>query len=144
MSKSQSFENHTKIVPLYHGFVLVVFGVNVVSAVLNLVRAPSVAAGVAALVAVALVLAALYARVFALAVQDRVIRLEMRLRLRDVLPADQQATIPQFSVGQLVAMRFASDEELPALAATVLRDNVKDKKTIKKMIKNWLADHQRA
>jgi hypothetical protein len=142
--KSQSFENHTKIVPLYHGFVLIVFGINVVSAVVHLVRAPSVSAGIAVLVAVALVMAALFARVFALAVQDRVIRLEMRLRLRDLLRPDQQATIPQFTVGQLVALRFASDEELPALAATVLRDNIKDKKTIKKMIKNWQADHQRA
>jgi hypothetical protein len=84
------------------------------------------------------------ARVFALTVQDRVIRLEMRLRMKDVLPADLQPRILEFTPGQLVALRFASDGELPDLARAVLKDGIKDKKTIKQMITHWQADELRA
>jgi hypothetical protein len=63
--------------------------------------------------------------------------------MRDLLSADLQRRIPEFTVGQLVALRFAGDEELPVIAAAVLRDKIQDKKTIKKMVKDWQADHQR-
>lgn len=66
-------------------------------------------------------------RIFALTVQDRVIRLEMRLRLRELLPAGLQPGIPEFSVSQLVALRFASDAQLPELCATVLERNIHDR-----------------
>jgi hypothetical protein len=90
------------------------------------------------------VLVALYARMFALTVQDRVIRLEMRLRLEKLLPADLKSRILEFSVGQLIALRFASDAELPDLARRVLDEKVKDKKSIKQMIKTWKPDYLRA
>ena len=89
-------------------------------------------------------LLALYARMFALAVQDRVIRLEMQLRMQGVLPANLRARIPEFTLNQLVALRFASDAELPALAGKVLGENLNDRKTIKRMIQNWRADDLRA
>jgi hypothetical protein len=98
----------------------------------------------AVLVAVALVRLALYARGFALRVQDRVIRLEMRLRLHELLPADLRPRIAEFSMPQLIAMRFAGDEELPALAAAVLNDRITDTTRIKKMITTWRADDLRA
>ena len=142
--KPQSFESHTRLVPAFHGFVLPMLAANFFNAVLLLYRSPSFGTGLAVLVALALITLAVYTRNFALRVQDRVIRLEMRLRLHQALPAELQSRIPEFTVGQLVALRFASDEELPALAATVLRDNIQDKKTIKKLVKNWQADHQRA
>jgi len=84
------------------------------------------------------------ARIFALTVQDRVIRLEMRLRLRDLLPADLQPRIPEFTRAQLVALRFAGDRELPALARRVLEERLTDRKAIKAMIVDWQADHLRA
>jgi Family of unknown function (DUF6526) len=72
-----------------------------------------------------------------------VIRLEMRQRLRDVLPAAMHARIADFTRGQLVALRFAGDGELAELAQTVLRDNIQDKRAIKQMIKVWNPDHLR-
>jgi hypothetical protein len=96
------------------------------------------------LTAVALILLAFYARAFALTVQDRVIRLEMRQRLRELLPATLHSRVNDFTRGQLVALRFASDGELAELAQTVLRDNIQDKRAIKQMIRVWNPDHLRA
>jgi dolichyl-phosphate-mannose--protein O-mannosyl transferase len=85
-----------------------------------------------------------YARIFALTVQDRVIRLEMRLRMERLLPPDLRARISEFTVPQLVALRFAGDEELPLLARQVLEEKLNDRKTIKRRVKNWQADFLRA
>jgi hypothetical protein len=84
------------------------------------------------------------ARIFALTVQDRVIRLEMRLKMAELLPADLRPRINELTPKQLVALRFASDEELPDLVRTVLVDRITDAKTIKKMIRNWQGDYLRA
>jgi hypothetical protein len=144
MPKAQSFENHAKFVPLFHGLILPVFLINFISSVYWLYAVRSWASLLNVLMAFALIVLAFYARIFALTVQDRVIRLEMRLRMSRCLPSDLQTQIDRFTVAQLVALRFAADDELPELAARVLRENLHDKKTIKKMIRNWQADHQRA
>ena len=109
-----------------------------------MIHAPSANVVVALIVAIALLLAALYGRMFALAVQDRLIRLEMQLRLQGLLPANLRPRIPEFTVNQLVALRFASDAELPGLAGKVLAENLQDRKMIKRMIQNWQADELRA
>ena len=96
------------------------------------------------LVAVALLLAALTARVMALAVQDRVIRLEMRLRMRELLPPDLQARIPSITREQCVALRFASDAELPALVRRVVAGELTSSAEIKRQITHWQPDHLRA
>jgi hypothetical protein len=144
MAKPQSFENHAKFVPLYHFVALFGFVVNLGWTGYRLVVAPGYGTGVGVLLAVSLLILFFAARVFALTVQDRVIRLEMRLRMKDVLPADLQPRILEFTPGQLVALRFASDGELPDLARAVLKDGIKDKKTIKQMITHWQADELRA
>jgi hypothetical protein len=77
-------------------------------------------------------------------VQDRLIRLEMRLRLAELLPGDLRARIPEFTVAQLVSLRFACDAELPALAKKVLDEKLSDRKAIKRLIKDWQADYLRA
>jgi len=77
-------------------------------------------------------------------VQDRVIRLEMRLRLQQLLAQDLRVRIPEFTVGQLVALRFASDAELPDLARKTLDEKLTDRKAIKKMIRDWQPDELRA
>jgi hypothetical protein len=96
------------------------------------------------LLALGLALGFLTARLMALTVQDRVIRLEERLRYERVLPADLKARIGEFTVTQLIALRFASDAELPALARKVLDDKISQRKAIKQMVKTWRPDYLRA
>jgi hypothetical protein len=141
---AQNFQNHAKYVPAFHFFVLPVLVFNFVWAIFRVVRMPSGASVESLVVALALVLLALHARMFALAVQDRLIRLEMQLRMQGVLPVNLRPRIPEFTVNQLVALRFAGDAELPELAGKVLGVNLNDRKAIKKMIQNWQADDLRA
>jgi hypothetical protein len=77
-------------------------------------------------------------------VQDRLIRLEERLRYERTLPADMKPRIGEFTVEQLVSLRFASDAELPALARKVLDEKMTERKAIKQMVKSWKPDFLRA
>ena len=143
--KPQSLQNHVRTVPAFHMFVLPVLLANIVRSIYHLVKTGiSFESVFGILMALALFVLAFYARVFALTVQDRVIRLEMRLRLAEVLASDLRPRIPEFTVGQLVSMRFASDTELPALARKVLDDRMSNRKAIKQLIKNWQGDYVRA
>jgi hypothetical protein len=139
----QTLKNHAKFVPVYHFVAFPLIVLNLGWTWYRLFQLRTMDSLVAALTAVALVILFFLARIFALRVQDRVIRLEMRLRLREVLPLGLHPRIVDFTPGQLVAMRFASDAELPDLAVAVLRDHIHDKKVIKQMIKDWNADHFR-
>lgn len=141
---AQSFANHTRWLPPFHFFVLPVFLVNFLYTAWLTWSAPSVATGLALLVAAALFMTALLARVMAVAVQDRVIRLEMRLRMRELLPPDLLARITDLTPPQLVGLRFASDAELPDLVRQVLGGTLTSQKSIKQAVKNWEADHLRA
>ncbi len=141
---AQSYSNHGKVIPGYHGFVFFTFAANLFWALWRFYQAPAFESGLTLVMAVALIVFFFYARVFALTVQDRVIRLEMRLRLKDVLPADMHQHIPALTVDQLVALRFASDVELPALVEQVVKNRIADRKAIKKMVKDWQADDLRA
>jgi polysaccharide deacetylase 2 family uncharacterized protein YibQ len=80
----------------------------------------------------------------ALGVQDRVIRVEERLRYQRLLPADLQSRIDDFTINQIVSLRFASDAELPALARKVLDEKINERKVIKQFIKVWKPDNLRA
>lgn len=143
--KEQNFANHVRIVPMFHQVALPILGLNLIWAVYRLAHTWfSMDALVALLLAIALVLVALFARMFALTVQDRVIRLEMRLRMDKLLPADLKPRFDEFTVNQLVALRFASDAELPELARRVLAEKIEKRKAIKQMIKNWKPDYLRA
>ena len=140
----QNFENHAKVAPVFHYGVIPILTINLAWSIYRAAHAFSGDSVVSLLLAVALIALAFQARIFALTVQDRVIRLEMRLRLQQVLPPDLRARIPEFAVGQLVALRFASDAELPDLARKVLDEKLTDRKAIKKMIRDWQPDHLRA
>jgi Family of unknown function (DUF6526) len=145
MAEQQSFQHHAKWVAGYHGFVLPALTLNFVWSIYRWAHSGFTIDGlVGVLTAAALCLLMFYARVFALTVQDRVIRLEERLRLEQLLPDDLKPRVNEFTTGQLVGLRFASDAELPALARKVLTDNVADRKSIKQMVQNWRPDHQRA
>ena len=143
-TQPQSYENHSRYVFPYHGILFLILVLNIVWSIYHAVVSFGMPAVMELAVSVALGLIFVYARQFALTVQDRVIRLEMRLRLACVLPPEMRPAIDRFTVDQLVAMRFGSDEEMPELASKVLADNLTDRKAIKKLVKNWQADYLRA
>lgn len=140
----QNFDNHRRLVPGYHLVTFPLLAINFFHLAYQVVVDFTWGGLVAFGVSIALVLLFLYARLMAITVQDRVIRLEERLRMREVLPADLHPRIGDFTVKQLVALRFASDAELPALARRVLDEKIEDQTAIKKMVTAWRADHQRA
>lgn len=142
--KVQNFENHTRLVPPYHMFVIPIFMINFIWRLVQLKNGITFASIMNVLLAAAFVILVLYARLFTLTVQDRVIRLEMRMRLERLLPPDLRSRIPEFTVAQLISLRFAGDEELTALARQVLDEKLNDRKSIKRRIKNWQADFLRA
>lgn len=143
----QNFANHRKFVPGYH---YVGFGILVINFLWTLYRLIQPIPGVpifdrilAVLMAIAFLLLFLYARLFPLQAQDRVIRLEETLRMERLFPPDLKARIGELRRSQIIALRFASDEELPELTRTVLDRGIKDANEIKKMIRDWRADHFR-
>lgn len=141
----QNFSNHTKYVPAFHFFALPALLINLGWSIHRLIRYGfSTDGAIAVLAAAALLVTLFLARIFALKVQDRVIRLEERLRMERLFPDDMRPRIYEFTPGQYVALRFASDAELPGLARKVLTDKITAPKTIKQMIQTWRADHLRA
>ncbi len=142
-NQGQNFANHTRFVPAFHYVALPILLVNFVSAVVGLFNGITWDASLHVLVAVALIIVALFARVFALKAQDRVIRLEMRLRMLELLPEDRQGRINDFTPTQMVGLRFAGDAELPELARKVLDENITKSTSIKKMITDWQGDYFR-
>jgi hypothetical protein len=141
--KPQNFANHGRQVPLFATCQIVLM-VYLVGRLIGLRDGISYASVMNILVGVALILLFVNARNSTLAVQNRLIRLEMRLRLAALLPSDMQARIPEFTLDQLISMRFACDVELPALARKVLDEKMNDRKAIKLLIKDWQADWLRA
>jgi hypothetical protein len=141
----QNLSNHTKVFPPFHFFVLPILLINLGVQIYWLKVFWITFSGVfGVLMGLALILGFLSARRFALSVQDRVIRLEERLRYQRLLPADLQPRIEDFTVAQLVSLRFACDAELPALARKVLDEKIQERKTIKQLVKNWKPDYLRA
>jgi hypothetical protein len=119
------------------------FTLNFLWSLVRLYRLPGIDAFVGVITAMGLLGLVFYARMFPLRVQDRIIRLEMSLRLASVLPADLRARIGSLRPGQLVALRFASDAELPGLVGQVLDENLNDRREIKRRIRAWQPDHLR-
>jgi len=143
--EEQNLGNHGKYVPVFHFFAIPVFVTNFVWSLVRLWHLGLSFAGIfGVILAAALVILVFEARLFALAVQDRVIRLEERLRYGQVLPADLQARTGELTTNQIVSLRFASDAELPALMRKVLDEKLVQRKAIKQLIKTWRPDYQRA
>ena len=140
----QSFASHTKWVPPFHFFVLPALLINLGFQIYWCVRGFTVGSIISLLFALAVTVGILVCRMMVLKVQDRVIRLEERLRLERLLPADLHPRIGEFTIEQLVALRFASNAELPELARKVLEEKLNDRKAIKQMIKTWRPDFARA
>ena len=141
----QTFANHGRFVPPYHFFVIPVLVINFGWSIYRWkVAGFSVDGFISIVVALALLLGFLTVRVMALSVQDRVIRVEERLRYDRVLPADLKPRVAEITLNQFVSLRFASDAELPALARKVLDEKLDNRKAIKQLIKNWKPDYLRA
>lgn len=140
---SQTLKNHAKLVPLFHYVALPIFLINVLLSFYRMFTGFTFETAWGAVLAVGLMVVALFARVFALGAQDRVIRLEERLRMSGLLPEELKPRIDDFTTDQLVALRFASDAELPELAQKVLEEGIADRKAIKQMVVTWRGDYQR-
>ena len=140
----QTYKSHIRWFPLFHFFVAPVLLLNVIVRAYKVYRVPSRLDIWELIIAITLVGLALAARVMALAVQDRVIRLEMRLRLREVLPADLHARIGDLTRDQLCGLRFASDAEMAPLVRKVLAGELDGREAIKKSVNQWQGDYLRA
>jgi hypothetical protein len=142
--REQSYKTHTRFLPLFHFFVLPVLLGTLLLALWRLVQAPGLNTAWGAVVAFALVGLGFLSRVQALTVQDRVIRLEERQRLRQLLPQDLHAQISALTHRQLVALRFASDEELAEMVRDIIGGRLTTPKEIKMRVRSWRADWLRA
>ena len=141
--QAQSFENHAKMVPAYHGGATGLVVLPTLYFAYLAITDFSVERLAFFAFCAGMIIIALFARVFPLGVQDRVIRLEERMRMELLLPDDLKGRIKELATEQLIGLRFASDEELPGLVRRVLDEGITDRKVIKEAIENWRADHQR-
>ena len=146
---TQTYANHRRLDPAFHLFVIPVFALGVVLSLVHFFVhlresdfRDNFHAFLLIVLAVALLTLVLKTRLYALKVQDRVIRLEERIRLVQLLPEPLRARVPELTAGQLIALRFASDAELPALAQRAMNEKLKSGE-IKKAIQNWRADYWR-
>ena len=139
----QNFANHTRWHPLFHFFVLPVMLINFIWSVVMFVLAPGMNSGWWVVVSLALMLLTFFARTYSLKVQDRVIRLEERLRYQQLLSPALAQRAGELPASQVVALRFAGDDELEELVTAVMAGKFAKSKDIKQAIKNWRADNFR-
>jgi hypothetical protein len=135
----QSYANHTRFDPPFHFFLAPLCIAAVIVSVILLVRHPDMTTILWVILAVGLLAVTTRARIYSLKVQDRVIRLEERLRLSMLLPDAARPRIAELTEPQLIALRFAPDAELPALAVRALNEGLTNKQ-IKVSIQSWRAD----
>jgi hypothetical protein len=140
--KPQTFANHVRFDPLFHFIVLPVFGLTAIAAAVHFVWRPSWHSAAFFVISIAAVIAVFKLRLYALKVQDRVVRLEERLRLSTLLPEPLRSRIPELTEEQLIALRFASDAEVPRLTELVLSGKM-SRADIKRAIQVWRPDYWR-
>ena len=143
MAEEQTYKNHVRWYPLFHFVVIPLLTLTFLSHLVRFFMAPSWALAFWAVLGLTLILLAFASRLQALKAQDRVIRLEERLRYLELLSPELAKRARQLSTGQVVALRFASDEELPGLAERTLNGEFAKTKEIKQAIKNWRGDYLR-
>lgn len=143
MSEPQNYKNHTRFFPLVHFVLFPILLFNLIWQCVRLYQEPSWDRGEFILLSIGIILLSLAARLQALKAQDRVIRLEEQLRYANILPKDLAEKAANLKTSQLIALRFASDEELPDLVGRTLNGEFAAPKDIKLAIKNWRGDYLR-
>jgi hypothetical protein len=148
-NKPQSFAHHTRWDPLFHFFLLPVFGLALLMTLIHFFAhfahsdfRENFHAFLLILLAVACLLLVFKVRLYSLKVQDRVIRLEERLRLTQLMSEPLRSRIPELTVDQLCGLRFASDAEVAKLAERALNEKL-SRADIKKAIQTWRPDYWR-
>jgi len=139
----QNYATHRRFIPLYHFVLFGVFVVNLLWAVVRVVRAFSFETVWNVVLALGFLGLFFFMRIFALTAQDRLIRLEMRLRLKEILPNDLRGRILELTPDQLIGLRFASDAEMPDLVREVLTNGIQEREVIKRKIRDWQGDYLR-
>jgi len=139
----QNYGNHVRWFPPYHFVVVPILVINFVVMVVRAVREPSLTTAWAALASLAIVAGLILCRMMVLSVQDRVIRLEEHLRLERLMPG-RHADIENLGRRQLMAIRFASDAEVPHLVDRIASGEIGTKDEIMRAVQHWRADHHRA
>jgi hypothetical protein len=140
--KPQSYQSHGRFDPPFHFFIIPVMLINFIVSIVYAVRHMSGMTIWFVVVSLALLMAAFKIRLYALRNQDRLIRLEERVRMQALLPEPLRARIGELNLQQCIGLRFASDAELASVVERALRENL-DKKQIKQAIQNWRADYSR-
>lgn len=143
MPKTQTFQNHIRYFPLFHFVLAPLLSINLIYQLVRLYQEPSWDRGMFSLLSLVFLMMIVAARTQALRAQDRVIRLEETIRYREKLPKNLAAEVENLRLGELIALRFASDAELPGLLARVQKGEFKSTKEIKQAITNWRGDHHR-
>lgn len=141
--QTQTLASHRRFIPAFHFFALPVLLINVFVVAYQFARDPLLINGWAVLVAIALAIGISWSRFMPLKAQDRIIRLEERTRLERLLPTDMRGRIGELTERQLIAIRFAPDDEVPDLTRRTLNGELKSPGDIKRAIRSWRADHFR-
>ena len=141
--QTQTLATHRRFIPAFHFFALPILYVNVFVVAIYFWEEPNFRTGWGLLVAIALAVGITWSRFMPLRAQDRIIRLEERTRLERLLPADLRGRVGELSERQLIAIRFAPDDEVPELTRRTLNGELKSPGDIKRAIRNWRADHFR-
>lgn len=139
----QNYKNHTRMVTGYHRILAILLLAGLIGSIINLtesVNSPAFySASLIVLLFVCCILMVWYTRSFPLKAQDRAIRAEENFR-HYILTGKPLPS--ELRLSQIIALRFASDEEFPALVKKALKESM-NSKTIKKSIQNWRADYHR-
>jgi uncharacterized protein DUF6526 len=141
--ETQTFATHRRWIPAWHFFALPVLVINVVVLAMQFWRDPRLVNGWAVVVAIALATGIFISRSMPLRAQDRIIRLEERIRLERVLPGDIRGRIGNLTAEQFIGLRFAPDDEVSELTKRALNGELKTRADIKRAIRNWRPDHMR-
>lgn len=143
MAETQNYRNHTRWFPLVHFVIFPLLAINLIWAIVCVAREFDWYRVQFLLLSITAVLMALAARAQALKAQDRIIRLEERLRYKEVLSPELATKASKLRLSQMIALRFASDEELSGLVEQTLSGEFAKQKDIKLAIRNWRGDHHR-
>jgi hypothetical protein len=143
MAEQQTYKNHTRWYPLVHFVIMPLLVFNLIWQIVLLWQERTWDRGESVLMAIVFGLIVFTARIQAMKAQDRVIRLEEQLRYRGILPADLAEKAGGLKMSEMIALRFAHDDELAELVKRVLDGEFAKSREIKLAVKNWRGDYHR-